>query len=94
VMFQVEVFWFVTPCSVVVGYQRFRGPCCLHLQGHNPEDLDFFPFCYIFSIRIIKFEIKTVWINEICTLYYITNYFYPKIFFKFTKLCCIDTNQN
>jgi len=21
----------VTPCSVVVGYQRFRGPCCLHL---------------------------------------------------------------
>jgi hypothetical protein len=28
---QVEVFWVVTPCSVVVGYQRFRGPCCLHL---------------------------------------------------------------
>jgi len=26
VMFQVEVFWVVTPCSVVVGYQRFRGP--------------------------------------------------------------------
>jgi hypothetical protein len=24
VMFQVEVFWVVTPCSVVVGYQRFR----------------------------------------------------------------------
>jgi len=33
VMFQVEVFWVVTPCSVVVGYQSFRGPCCLHLQG-------------------------------------------------------------
>jgi len=30
---QVEVFWVVTPCSVVVRYQRFRGPCCLHLQG-------------------------------------------------------------
>jgi len=29
-MFQV-VFWVVTPCSVVVGYQRFRGSCCLHL---------------------------------------------------------------
>jgi len=27
-MLQVEVFWFVTPCSVVVGYI-----CCLHLQG-------------------------------------------------------------
>jgi hypothetical protein len=23
----------VTPCSVVAGYQRFGGPCCLHLQG-------------------------------------------------------------
>jgi len=22
------------PCSVVVGYQHFRGPCCFHLQGH------------------------------------------------------------
>jgi hypothetical protein len=32
-MMQVEVFWVVTPYSVVVGYQRFRGPCCLHLQG-------------------------------------------------------------
>jgi hypothetical protein len=26
VMFQVEIFWFVTPCDVVVGYQLFRGP--------------------------------------------------------------------
>jgi hypothetical protein len=25
---QVEIFWFVMPCSVVVGYQRFRSPCC------------------------------------------------------------------
>jgi len=25
-IFQVEVFWFVTLCSVVVGYHRFRGP--------------------------------------------------------------------
>jgi hypothetical protein len=30
---QVDFFWVVTPCSVVVGYQRFGGPCCLHLQG-------------------------------------------------------------
>jgi hypothetical protein len=29
----VEVFWVVTPCSDVVGYQRFGGTCCLHLQG-------------------------------------------------------------
>jgi hypothetical protein len=32
VKIQVEVFWVVTPCSVVVGYQCFRGPCCLHLH--------------------------------------------------------------
>jgi hypothetical protein len=25
----------VMPCSVMVGYQQFRGPCCLHL---HPED--------------------------------------------------------
>jgi hypothetical protein len=29
---QFEV-WIVTPCSVVVRYERFRCPCCLHLQG-------------------------------------------------------------
>jgi hypothetical protein len=32
---QVEFFRVVTPCSVVVGYQRFRGPCCLHLHPEN-----------------------------------------------------------
>jgi len=30
---QVEVFWLVTLFSVMVGYQCFRHPCCLHLQG-------------------------------------------------------------
>jgi len=29
---QVVVFWVLTPCSVVAGYQRFRGPCCLQLK--------------------------------------------------------------
>jgi len=28
---QVMVFWVVTPCSQVVGYQRSEGPC-LHLH--------------------------------------------------------------
>jgi hypothetical protein len=27
------VLWVVAPCSVVVGYPRFGGPCCLHLQS-------------------------------------------------------------
>jgi hypothetical protein len=32
-LFQVEDFWVVTPCSVVVGDQRLGGPDCLHIQG-------------------------------------------------------------
>jgi hypothetical protein len=49
---RVEVLWIMTPCTVVVAYQRFRGPCCLHFmvklvsyhnstQRYNPEDLEF-----------------------------------------------------
>jgi hypothetical protein len=33
VKIHVEVLWVVKPCSVVVGYKRFTGPCCLHLEG-------------------------------------------------------------
>jgi hypothetical protein len=40
---QVEGFWVVVPCSVVVGYQCFRGPCCLHLQDEV--------FQFIFGLR-------------------------------------------
>jgi len=29
----VMVFWIVTSCSVVVGYRRFGGLCCLRLQS-------------------------------------------------------------
>jgi hypothetical protein len=29
-----EFFWIVTPCSVVVKYQRFGGHC----HFHHPED--------------------------------------------------------
>jgi len=27
------VFWVITPCSDMVGYQCFEGHCCLYLQG-------------------------------------------------------------
>jgi hypothetical protein len=37
VMIQVKVLWVMTLCSVVVGCKRFRGPCCLHLQGEWRE---------------------------------------------------------
>jgi len=30
---QFMVFWVMTPCSDVVGYQNFGGSCCLHIQG-------------------------------------------------------------
>jgi len=33
VTFQVEVLWVAMPCSIVVGYQCFRGPCYPCLQG-------------------------------------------------------------
>jgi hypothetical protein len=36
-MFQVEVFWVVTPYSVVVGYRRSRSPCCLQCQSEETE---------------------------------------------------------
>jgi len=32
VKIQVDIFWVVTPCNVVVEYQHFRGPCCHHLH--------------------------------------------------------------
>jgi hypothetical protein len=32
------VFWAVTLHSVAVGYQHFRGPCCLHFQGEVNGD--------------------------------------------------------
>jgi hypothetical protein len=38
-MFEVEVFWIVTPCSVVVGYRRF-GDIHNTTRRHSPEDLD------------------------------------------------------
>jgi hypothetical protein len=33
VKIQVEVFWTMAPCSDMARYQRFRGICCIHLQG-------------------------------------------------------------
>jgi hypothetical protein len=30
---KMAVFWVVAPCSLVQGYRRFRGACCLHHQG-------------------------------------------------------------
>jgi hypothetical protein len=52
VKIQVQVFQVVTLCSVVVGYQYFRGPCCPCLNSevtgcHNPEVLNFNEKCAV-----------------------------------------------
>jgi hypothetical protein len=38
VMFQVDVFWGCD--AIVVGYQHFRGPCCLQFQGGDGGSVD------------------------------------------------------
>jgi hypothetical protein len=37
---QVMVLWVFIPCNVVVGYQQFGGPFCLHLQGEAKEGME------------------------------------------------------
>jgi hypothetical protein len=60
---QIEFFQVVRPCSVVVEYQCFRGPYCIHLQGkmlvyyynttqhHNPEE---------FNTRVLETQWKFI----------------------------------
>jgi len=38
---QVEVFWVVTACSIVVGYQCHRGPNCLHFHVEDGGSMAF-----------------------------------------------------
>jgi hypothetical protein len=48
VKIEVKVFWVVRLCRVVVRYQHFRGPCCLHL---HPEVGDSMCSFYVFFCR-------------------------------------------
>jgi len=41
VKIQVKVFWVVTPCVIVVGYQRFRRPCSPYLHPEGRVSMDF-----------------------------------------------------
>jgi hypothetical protein len=57
--FQVMVLWVVTPCSDVVGYQRFGKPRCIHLQGsyrllesHGQKTSALFLLAFRHSFRI------------------------------------------
>jgi hypothetical protein len=53
VMFQVEVFRFVMPCNVTVGYEHFGVPCCLHLQGEVMAQNFYLFTCSMVIIRSI-----------------------------------------
>jgi len=56
---QDQVFWVVTPCSAVVGYQCFGGPGYLHLQG---EDEGILPQSYTASqSRRTRLETSPPW---------------------------------
>jgi hypothetical protein len=61
IKFQVEVFRVVTPCNVVVGYWRFRGPCCLCF--HNTKDLDV-EHHRCESIKILTINFLVSWIAK------------------------------
>jgi hypothetical protein len=63
VKIQIEVFWAVTLCNEVVGYQCFGGPCCFHLLDetnaigcHDPEDLNLY-----FLVLDLQSHVHTTW---------------------------------
>jgi hypothetical protein len=49
--FHITVFWIMTPCSYVVGYQCFGGLCCLHEDGSTFKILTFSESSRIFHIH-------------------------------------------
>lgn len=46
VVMKTAVFWFLAPCSVAEVYCRFRGICCLVLQGGTTQDTHTHPNKY------------------------------------------------
>jgi len=53
---QVYFFWVVTSHGVEVGYQCFRGPCCLHLQSEDGGSMTLQKM-----VRICQTEIGSWW---------------------------------
>jgi hypothetical protein len=66
---QVEVFWVMTPCSVVVGHQNFGGLGCFHLfilylfiHSFICHLLLFiYLFIYLFTFRLWLLSVKCNW---------------------------------
>jgi len=60
---QVVVYWVATPRSYVVGYLRFGGTCCLHLQGEGRENFKFRIHKAYYSVAIQDEEILLGLVN-------------------------------
>jgi len=80
---QVMVFWIMTPCSDMAGYQHFGWPCCLPLRVkviknignlHKVCSCVRHPFfmSFIICIQVIFFYIKTALIS-LCLRWYINH---------------------
>jgi len=95
-MFHVEVFWVVTPYRVVVGYQRFGGPCCLHLHG----EVKMAPACTSETLvltqpytasqpRRPRFETSNSWLYNFLQVLFISFHFITFLFLSmsFSILC-------
>jgi hypothetical protein len=67
-MFQVEIFWIVTPCSAVVRYQRFRGPRGLHLQGVNCSLPIEIPDASLEAFIAMMFQVEVFWFVTPCSV--------------------------
>jgi hypothetical protein len=58
----VDVFWVVTPSSGAVGYQRFGGTCCLHLQIEmNTSEDGGRKVLYILSHHLSVIQFMVTW---------------------------------
>jgi len=60
--FQVAIQKTSTPCSVVVGYQSFGAPCCLHLQSEHSAAYEFDAF------TTVKIQVEIYWVVTPCNL--------------------------
>jgi len=56
----------MTPCSVVVGYRRFRGPCYLHLQVFEVEVFLVVTLCSI----VVGYRRFRAWTSETLVFYH------------------------
>jgi hypothetical protein len=59
---KMAVFWVVAPRSLVEVYQRFRGACCLHHQGIDPDS----------SLRLVTLMMEAAGTSETSVNFYQT----------------------